>query len=44
MPNEAKSDLTLAGLVHDLNNVFQTISEAAELVSEDPKWSGTAGK
>lgn len=30
-------DLTLAGLVHDLNNVFETISEAAELVSGDPQ-------
>jgi signal transduction histidine kinase len=35
-------DLTLAGLVHDLNNVFQTITEAAELVSEDPKWESAA--
>ena len=42
MPEAAKTDLTLAGLVHDLNNVFQTISEAAELVSEDPKWEPAA--
>lgn len=35
-------DLTLAGLVHDLNNVFETISEAAELVSDDPKWRAMA--
>jgi len=43
MGGAAGSDLTLAGLVHDLNNVFQTISEAAELISEDPKWKRAAG-
>src|ERR1700680_230704 len=31
-------DLTLAGLVHDLNNVFQTLLEAADLLSTDPRW------
>ena len=31
-------DLQLAGLIHDLNNVFQTIIEAADLLSSDPKW------
>src|SRR5437764_9436448 len=31
-------DLQLAGLIHDLNNVFQTIVEAADLLSNDPKW------
>lgn len=31
-------DLQLAGLIHDLNNVFQTIIEAADLLSNDPKW------
>ena len=31
-------DLQLAGLIHDLNNVFQTIIEAADLLSTDPKW------
>lgn len=35
-------DLALAGLVHDLNNVFETISEAAELVSSDPQWAKVA--
>ena len=25
-------DLTIEGLVHDLNNVFQAISEAAEVL------------
>ena len=33
-------DLQLAGLIHDLNNVFQTIIEAADLLSTDPKWTG----
>lgn len=37
-----KPDLSLDGLVHDLNNVFQTILEAADLVSADPEWASTA--
>jgi signal transduction histidine kinase len=44
-PSELASvppDLTLAGLVHDLNNVFETILEAAELVSTDPQWKAVA--
>jgi len=32
------NDLQLAGLIHDLNNVFQTLIEAADLLSTDPKW------
>jgi signal transduction histidine kinase len=32
------SDLTLPCLVHDLNNVFQTLMEAADLLSSDPRW------
>jgi len=32
-------DLTLPCLVHDLNNVFQTLVEAADLLSTDPRWS-----
>jgi len=35
-------DLTLMGLVHDLNNVFETIIEAADLVSTDPQWTAAA--
>jgi signal transduction histidine kinase len=31
-------DLTLPCLVHDLNNVFQTLMEAADLLSTDPRW------
>ena len=37
---EQTKDLTLAGLIHDLNNVFQTIVEAADLLSSDPQWEG----
>ncbi len=36
------SDLTLAGLVHDLNNVFETISESADLLAGDPQWTHVA--
>lgn len=35
-------DLTLAGLVHDLKNVFETISEAAELLGTDHRWATLA--
>ncbi len=34
----AVADLNLEGLIHDLNNVFQTIVESAELLGSDPKW------
>ncbi len=37
-----KMELTLEGLVHDLNNVFQTIGESAEVLRSDPKWSKLA--
>ncbi len=33
-----RDDLTLAGLVHDLNNVFQTLVDASDLLSDDPRW------
>lgn len=36
------ADLTLEGLVHDLNNVFQTIAESADLLGHDPKWEKLA--
>jgi len=32
MAPETERDITLAGLVHDLNNVLETIAEAAELI------------
>ncbi|MGH9559649.1 MAG: sensor histidine kinase [Bryobacteraceae bacterium] len=34
-----KPDLTLPCLIHDLNNVLQTVMEAAELLSTDPRWA-----
>ena len=40
MPGE---DLSVRGLVHDLNNVFQTIQDAADLLEEDERWSAVAG-
>jgi signal transduction histidine kinase len=36
------SDLTHETLVHDLNNVFETITEAAELLSMDRRWKPLA--
>ncbi len=36
-------DFTIEGLVHDLNNVFQTIAETAELLENDPQWKKLAG-
>jgi signal transduction histidine kinase len=38
-PERIEPDLTLPCLIHDLNNVFQTLIEAAELLSHDPRWS-----
>jgi signal transduction histidine kinase len=35
-------DLTLEGLIHDLNNVFQTIAESADMIETDPKWARLA--
>lgn len=37
MTPEPSADLTLEGLVHDLRNVFETISDAADLIGGDPK-------
>jgi two-component system sensor histidine kinase MtrB len=36
------ADLSLEGLVHDLNNVFQTIAESADVLGNDPKWEKLA--
>jgi signal transduction histidine kinase len=33
------ADLALPGLIHDLNNVFQTLMEAADLLADDPQWA-----
>ena len=38
----AVAHLTLEGLIHDLNNIFQTIGEGAELLESDPKWKKLA--
>lgn len=37
-----KTDVAIEGLVHDLNNVFTTISDAADLIETDPKWAALA--
>jgi signal transduction histidine kinase len=36
---KTETDLTLPGLVHDLNNVFQTLLEAADLLAGDSRWT-----
>ncbi len=36
---KTREDLTLSGLVHDLNNVFQTLVDAADLLSADPRYA-----
>ena len=35
-------NLAIEGLIHDLNNVFQTIGESAELLRSDAKWRKVA--
>jgi signal transduction histidine kinase len=35
---DLKQDLILRGLIHDLNNVFQALVDAADRLSDDPKW------
>ena len=35
-------DLTHETLIHDLNNVFETITEAAELLNSDKRWKPLA--
>jgi signal transduction histidine kinase len=42
MDDATDSDLTHETLVHDLNNVFETITEAAELLSADRRWKPLA--
>lgn len=39
---KAQTDLAFHGLVHDLNNVFATILDAAELLESDPRWASLA--
>lgn len=42
MEDASESDLTHESLIHDLNNVFETITEAAELLSSDKHWKPLA--
>ena len=42
MANPIDSDLTHESLIHDLNNVFETITDAAELLSADRHWKPIA--
>jgi two-component system, NtrC family, sensor histidine kinase HydH len=38
-----EQDLTLSGLIHDLNNVFQALADAADQLAEDPRWNSLSG-
>ena len=42
MEDSFDPDLTHECLIHDLNNVFETITEAAELLSSDRQWRSLA--
>lgn len=42
MDDPVDPDLSHESLVHDLNNVFETITEAAELLSSDRRWKPLA--
>ena len=42
MEDSVDSDLTYEDLIHDLNNVFETITEAAELLNADRRWKPLA--
>jgi signal transduction histidine kinase len=42
MDESTDSDLTRESLIHDLNNVFETITEVAELLSADRQWKPIA--
>lgn len=39
---DPSGDLALPGMIHDLNNVFQNLVEAADLLSGDPRWSSVS--
>jgi signal transduction histidine kinase len=39
---KANDNLALPGMIHDLNNVFQNLVEAAELLSGDPRWASVS--
>src|SRR6185312_15261298 len=36
------ADFALPGLIHDLNNVFQTLMDAADSLSSDPRWAAVS--
>jgi signal transduction histidine kinase len=42
MDDSPESDLSYESLIHDLNNVFETITEAAELLNGDRRWKPLA--
>jgi signal transduction histidine kinase len=42
LDDAAESELTREDLIHDLNNVFETITEAADLLSTDRRWKSLA--
>jgi signal transduction histidine kinase len=42
MDDSIDGDLTHEALIHDLNNVFETITEIAELLSSDKHWKPLA--
>lgn len=42
MPEQGEANLAIEGVVHDLNNVLQTILESADLLATDPNWSRLA--
>ncbi|MBV9082403.1 MAG: sensor histidine kinase [Acidobacteriaceae bacterium] len=42
MEESIDSDLTHESLIHDLNNVFETITEIAEMLSTDTHWQPMA--
>lgn len=39
IPPACETDFTIPGLVHDLNNVFQTLIDAADRLSAHPDWA-----
>lgn len=43
MTGRNNAELTIEGLIHDLNNVFQTIAEISEVLAGDPGTSKLAG-
>ena len=40
--SKPRPDSAVPGLLHDLNNVFQTLVDAADLLSEDARWKAVS--